>query len=126
MGSKDHPELARYTQEQEWFQFLREHVKNSEVPEQQLAGKTLTFLLEMYDRIIQGVEEGKPFIATYFCSAPEICTAPAVASPSVASAPLKLTVPVDTLIPTPAAPPPSPVVTEPRVTAFPPPVVTAK
>ncbi len=75
MGSKDHPELARYTQEQEWFQFLREHVKNSEIPEQQLAGKTLTFLLEMYDRIIQGVEEGKPFIATYFCSAPEICTA---------------------------------------------------
>jgi benzoyl-CoA reductase/2-hydroxyglutaryl-CoA dehydratase subunit BcrC/BadD/HgdB len=75
MGSKDHPELARYTQEQEWFQFLRDQCRNSEVPEQQLAEKTLTFLLEMYDRIIRGVEEGEPFIATYFCSAPEICTA---------------------------------------------------
>ena len=75
MGSKDHPELARYTQEQEWFQFLRDQCRTSEVPEQQLAEKTLTFLLEMYDRIIRGVEEDEPFIATYFCSAPEICTA---------------------------------------------------
>ena len=49
-----HPELARYISEREWFSFLREQTAAlaEEIPEMQLQMKTLDSLLEMYNRIL--------------------------------------------------------------------------
>jgi hypothetical protein len=75
MSTDAHAELVRYRSEREWFQLLHSQVKDSDVPEHQLAEGTLSFCLDMYNRIIRCVEEDDPFVATYYCSAPEICTA---------------------------------------------------
>lgn len=71
-----HPEMARYISELEWFKFLREQTMAMiEVPEMQLQVKTLDSLLKMYGKIIDAVENNKPFIASYYCLAPELYTA---------------------------------------------------
>lgn len=71
-----HPELSRYISEYEWFKFLREQtLALSEIPEMQLQVKTIDSLLKMYSRIIDAVENNKPFLASYYCLAPEIYTA---------------------------------------------------
>jgi hypothetical protein len=72
-----HPELARYISEREWFMFLREQTAAlaEEIPEMQLQMKTLDSLLEMYNRILSAVENKEPFLASYYCMAPEIYTA---------------------------------------------------
>ena len=71
-----HPEMARYISELEWFKFLREQTMAMiEIPEMQLQVKTLDSLLKMYGRILDAVENDKPFIASYYCLAPELYTA---------------------------------------------------
>ncbi len=71
-----HPEMARYISELEWFKFLREQtVATIEIPEMQLQVKTLDSLLKMYGRIIDAVENDKPFLSSYYCLAPELYTA---------------------------------------------------
>jgi len=71
-----HPELARYISEREWFEFLREQtLALIEVPEMQLQVKTLDSLLKMYGKILDAVENKKPFISSYYCLAPELYTA---------------------------------------------------
>ena len=76
MAKKEHPELVRYLSERDWFTFLHEQTMAlSEIPEMQLQVKTLESLLEMYGRIIRAVEEEEPFVASYYCLAPELLTA---------------------------------------------------
>ncbi len=71
-----HPEMVRYISELEWFKFLREQTMALiEIPEMQLQVKTLDSLLSMYGRIIDAVENNKPFLASYYCLAPELYTA---------------------------------------------------
>jgi benzoyl-CoA reductase subunit B len=71
-----HPEITRYVSEYEWFKFLREQsMPMIELPEVQLTVKTLDSLLKMYGKILDCVENDKPFIASYYCLAPEIYTA---------------------------------------------------
>src|SRR4030042_221483 len=71
-----HPEMTRYISELEWFQFLREQTMALiEIPEMQLQVKTLDSLLKMYGRIIDAVENDKPFLSSYYCLAPELYTA---------------------------------------------------
>jgi hypothetical protein len=71
-----HPEMIRYVSERDWFTFLREQTMAlSEIPEMQLQVKTLDSLLKMYGRILDAVENKKPFISSYYCLAPEIYTA---------------------------------------------------
>jgi benzoyl-CoA reductase subunit B len=68
--------MARYISELEWFKFLREQTMALiEIPEMQLQVKTLDSLLSMYSRIIDAVENKKPFLASYYCLAPELYTA---------------------------------------------------
>ncbi|MEE8372440.1 MAG: 2-hydroxyacyl-CoA dehydratase family protein [Dehalococcoidia bacterium] len=76
MAKKEHPEMARYLSERDWFTFLREQtIALAEIPEMQLQTKTLDSLLEMYGRIIDAVYNEKPFVASYYCLAPELLTA---------------------------------------------------
>lgn len=76
MAKKEHPEMARYLSERDWFTFLREQtIALAEIPEMQLQTKTLDSLLEMYGRIIDAVDNGDPFVASYYCLAPELLTA---------------------------------------------------
>jgi benzoyl-CoA reductase subunit B len=71
-----HPEMVRYISEREWFLFLREQTMAlSEIPEMQLQVKTLDSLLDMYNRIIDAVENKTPFVSSYYCLAPELYTA---------------------------------------------------
>src|SRR4030042_3833159 len=71
-----HPECALYISEREVFQFLREQtLALIEIPEMQLQVKTLDSLLKMYGRILDAVENDKPFLSSYYCLAPELYTA---------------------------------------------------
>ena len=71
-----HPELVRYISEREWFMFLREQTAAmSDIPEMMLQVHTLDSLLEMYSRILHAVEYDEPFVASYYCLAPELYTA---------------------------------------------------
>jgi benzoyl-CoA reductase/2-hydroxyglutaryl-CoA dehydratase subunit BcrC/BadD/HgdB len=64
--------LARYKKERDWFKFLLETVKQLPTEEDRLQEKMLNILLDSKKTVIDCAENGKPFIAGYFCNAPEI------------------------------------------------------
>lgn len=67
--------LARYKQERDWFAFLLQAADYVDTPEGKLQVKMLRILLESKQNVIDSVENNKPFIAAYFCTAPELFTA---------------------------------------------------
>ena len=64
--------LARYKQERDWFALLLEAVKQMPSEEDRLQEKLLMILLESKQAVVDCVEKGDPFIAGYFCNAPEL------------------------------------------------------
>jgi hypothetical protein len=64
--------LARYKQERDWFALLREGTKALPGEEGRLQEKLLTILLDSKETVVDCVENEKPFIAGYFCNAPEL------------------------------------------------------
>jgi len=64
--------LARYKQERDWFALLREATKQVPGEEGRLQEKLLTILLDSKETVVDCVENEKPFIAGYFCNAPEL------------------------------------------------------
>jgi len=64
--------LARYKQERDWFALLYEGAKLLPGEEGRLQEKLLTILLDSKETVVDCVENGKPFIAGYFCNAPEL------------------------------------------------------
>lgn len=67
--------LARYKQERDWFAFLLQAADYVDTPEGKLQVKMLRILLESKQNVIDCVETDKPFIAAYYCTAPELFTA---------------------------------------------------
>lgn len=67
--------LARYKQERDWFAFLLEAAGMMDTPEGKLQVKLLNILLDSKQKVVDCVENDKPFIAAYFCTAPELFTA---------------------------------------------------
>jgi hypothetical protein len=64
--------LARYKQERDWFKLLYEGAKLLPGEEGRLQEKLLTILLDSKETVVDCVENEKPFIAGYFCNAPEL------------------------------------------------------
>jgi hypothetical protein len=64
--------LARYKQERDWFKLLYEGTKLLPGEEGRLQEKLLTILLDSKETVVDCVENEKPFIAGYFCNAPEL------------------------------------------------------
>ncbi len=64
--------LARYKQERDWFVLLRDATKLLPGEEGRLQEKLLTILLDSKETVVDCVENEKPFIAGYFCNAPEL------------------------------------------------------
>lgn len=68
-------QLDRIRKEGEFYGFLKQMLENSETPEEQLIVKNIDMLLAHFDEITECTEQGKPFIAAMFTTAPEIYTA---------------------------------------------------
>jgi hypothetical protein len=64
--------LARYKQERDWFTLLYQATKLLPGEEGRLQEKLLTILLDSKEKVVDCVENEKPFIAGYFCNAPEL------------------------------------------------------
>jgi hypothetical protein len=64
--------LARYKQERDWFALLYQATKLLPGEEGRLQEKLLTILLDSKEKVVDCVENEKPFIAGYFCNAPEL------------------------------------------------------
>ena len=71
-GAVREKSLARYKQERDWFALLREATKLLPGEEGRLQEKLLTILLDSKETVVDCVENEKPFIAGYFCNAPEL------------------------------------------------------
>jgi len=67
--------LMRYKQERDWFAYLKEGADLVDTPEMKLQSKLLRILLDAKHRVVECVENDKPFIAAYYCTAPELFTA---------------------------------------------------
>ncbi len=67
--------MARYKVERDWFAFLLEAAEQMDTPEGRLQAKLLRILLGSKRRVVDCVENDKPFIAAYFCTAPELYSA---------------------------------------------------
>ena len=68
-------QLDRFRQTRDYFEFLRQILENSESPEDQLTVTNIKLLKQHYERIIECVEQDKPFLASVYCAAPEIYAA---------------------------------------------------
>ncbi len=64
--------LKRYKEERDWFMFLLQTVEQLPGEENRLQEKLLHILLDSKNSVIECAEQGKPFIAGYFCNAPEV------------------------------------------------------
>ncbi|MFO8010746.1 MAG: 2-hydroxyacyl-CoA dehydratase family protein [Dehalococcoidia bacterium] len=64
--------LRRYKEERDWFQFLLQTLEQLPGEENRLQEKLLHILLDSKNSVIECAEQGKPFIAGYFCNAPEV------------------------------------------------------
>ena len=67
--------LSRYKEERDWFAALLEAAKLMGTPEGELQVRLLTILLDSKRAVVDCVENGKPFIAAYYCTAPELFNA---------------------------------------------------
>ncbi|NQT47485.1 MAG: 2-hydroxyacyl-CoA dehydratase [Chloroflexi bacterium] len=67
--------IERFREERDWYNFLIEQMKLVPTEEMELSSRVTQMVVDAYDRMIACVEEDKPFIASYFCCAPEIYTA---------------------------------------------------
>jgi len=67
--------LARYKMERDWFAFLLEAAGGMDTPEGKLQVKLLTILLDSKEKVISSVMNDTPFVAAYYCTAPEILNA---------------------------------------------------
>lgn len=67
--------LARYTQERDWFAWLLQAAEYVDTPEAKLQVKLLKILLDSKQHVIDSVMNDTPFVAAYFCTAPEILNA---------------------------------------------------
>jgi benzoyl-CoA reductase/2-hydroxyglutaryl-CoA dehydratase subunit BcrC/BadD/HgdB len=67
--------LSRYKQERDWFAFLLEAAELMDTPEGKLQVKLLNILLDSKQKVIDSVENNAPFVAAYYCTAPELLNA---------------------------------------------------
>jgi benzoyl-CoA reductase subunit B len=67
--------LARYKQERDWFAFLLQAAELMDTPEGKLQVKLLNILLDSKQKVVDCVENEKPFLAAYYCTAPELFNA---------------------------------------------------
>jgi benzoyl-CoA reductase/2-hydroxyglutaryl-CoA dehydratase subunit BcrC/BadD/HgdB len=67
--------LARYKQERDWFAVLLEAAEHMGTPEGELQVRMLRILLDSKRKVVDSVENDRPFIAAYFCNAPELFNA---------------------------------------------------
>ncbi len=67
--------MERYKAERDWFAFLLEASDLMVGPEMQLQSKLLKILVESKQKVVDCVENDDPFIAAYFCNAPELFNA---------------------------------------------------
>ncbi len=66
--------IKRYKEERDWFKLNLEAVQLLGTPEGELSARLLRILLESKERVVDAVENDKPFIGGYFCNAPEVFT----------------------------------------------------
>ncbi len=64
--------LKRYKQERDWFKMLLDTVELLPGEENRLQEKLLHILLASKESVLDCAEHGKPFVAGYFCNAPQI------------------------------------------------------
>ncbi len=64
--------FRRYKEERDYFSFLSDILAQAPDDISQLSHEITDVTVERYDQIMRCAEEGKPFIAGYFCAAPEI------------------------------------------------------
>ncbi len=67
--------IVRFREERDWYKFLIEQMKLSLTEEMELSLRVTQMVVDNYDRVIACVDEDKPFIGGFFCSAPEIYAA---------------------------------------------------
>lgn len=67
--------LTRYKDERDWFELLLSGAECLGTPEGELQVKLLNILLDSKRKVVDCVENDKPFIAAYYCTAPELFTA---------------------------------------------------
>ena len=60
----------RYRQERDYFNFLSGILATMPDSMSQLSKEITDITVERYDTIMKCAEEGKPFVAGYFCAAP--------------------------------------------------------
>ncbi len=64
--------FKRYKEERDYFNFLSGILATMPDSMSQLSKEITDITVERYDTIMKCAEEGKPFVAGYFCAAPEI------------------------------------------------------
>jgi benzoyl-CoA reductase/2-hydroxyglutaryl-CoA dehydratase subunit BcrC/BadD/HgdB len=67
--------IKRYKEERDWFKLNLEAAELLGTEEGELSARLLRILLEAKERVVDAVENDKPFIGGYYCNAPEIFTA---------------------------------------------------
>lgn len=67
--------LERFKQDRDALQLAVQALEGSQSPDKQLTASLVRAILDSYDRIVECVEEGRPFIANTYANAPELFAA---------------------------------------------------
>ncbi len=71
----DRKDLERFIEERDYFAFILDAIEGSDDEEDILQEKVLRVMISAKNRIIDCAQNNKPFIAAYFCNAPELFSA---------------------------------------------------
>jgi hypothetical protein len=74
-GGTDRKDLQRIIEERDYFAFILDAIQGSDDEEDILQEKVLKVMINAKSRIIDCALNDKPFIAAYFCNAPELFSA---------------------------------------------------
>ena len=75
MAAAEHPGITRFKEERDRFKILYDFSQCSEDPEVRHAGWLARLTSEARAGIVRAYEAGEPFIATNYCTAPEVAVA---------------------------------------------------
>ena len=75
MVETEHPGITRFKEQRGQFQALHAFSQLSDDPSIRLAGDFAKLVAEYRDAIVRASEEGEPFVANNYCTAPELTTA---------------------------------------------------
>ncbi len=75
MANQEHPGVRRYKEERDLFHYLDELFRQNDDPEIRHSGMLAKLMSEARASVVRAYEEGEPFIADNYCTAPEIAVA---------------------------------------------------